>query len=182
MNNDLAMNEIRIAEETVKKIDEAKRGLLFSLETINELKRIQGAAVKHPIQISLSNGAMGASGLRIDGLFTQEELYDMVITRAEKKARAAYEALKKVNNTKIEDEAKAEPKAAPESEPKEKEEHTPRMYIDHDLVTELYFKQGLNVQQIVEKTGYGLSSVYKHIQQTQKARMLDAKERARQRH
>ncbi len=175
MNNDLAMNEIRIAEETLKKMDEAKRGLLFSLEVINELTRIQEAAVEYPIQISLGNGAMGAAGLRIDALFTQKELYDIVMTRAEEKSKAAYDTLKVINGEKVETRPKVEPKAEPK-----KEEHTPRMYIDHELVTDLYFKKGLNVQQIVDKTGYGLSSVYKHIQKVQKARMLDAKERARQ--
>ena len=191
MNTDLAMNEIRIAEETLKRLDESKRSLLFALEVKNELNRITEIPVELPVAVYLGNMANGGIGMNINGLFTQEELHDFVMTRAEAKAKEAFDALKGINAGQIETRPKEEPKVVPipeqktETKPKkepkqETPERTPRVYIDHDLVTDMYFKKGMTVPQIVEKTGYGLSSVYKHVQRVQKAKLEAAKERARQ--
>ena len=220
MNTDLAMNEIRIAEETLKKLDENKRSLLFALEVKNELKRITEIPVELPVSIYLGNMSNGGIGMNINGLFTQEELHDFVMTKAEAKAKDAFEALKTINAGQIETRPKEEPKAEqyeckncanqstekcrsctvlenngvrvskpthfeePETKPKEEPkketpERTPRVFVDHNLVADMYFKKGMHVEQICEKTGYGLSSVYKHIQREQKARLQAEKERAR---
>ena len=190
MNTDLAMNEIRIAEETLKKLDENKRSLLFALEVKNELKRITEIPVELPVSIYLGNMSNGGIGMNINGLFTQEELHDFVMARAEAKAKDAFDALKVINAGQIETRPKEEPEIVPtpeqkaETKPKEEPkketpERTPRVFVDHNLVADMYFKKGMHVEQICEKTGYGLSSVYKHIQREQKERLKAEKERAR---
>ena len=203
MNTDLAMNEIRIAEETLKKLDENKRSLLFALEVKNELKRITEIPVELPVSIYLGNMSNGGIGMNINGLFTQEELHDFVMNKAEAKAKDAFEALKSLNSgtidgvkrlgekiysleTRPREEPKVETAPEPKTETKPKKEpkqetpeRTPRVFVDHATITDLYFKKGMNVNQIVEKTGYGLSSVYKHVQREQKARLQAEKERAR---
>ena len=54
-----------------------------------------------------------------------------------------------------------------------------RKKINDKLIEELYYKQGKTVKEIVEQTGYGESTIFKHISDMKAAKTKAAKECAR---
>ena len=183
MNYSKAMDVMRATEKKVKSLETANKDMLFALNVLGELEKLKNAECPISIYINIPTGTTEA-GLRIDQLFNPMTVISLIKAQAETVAKKSYEKLMILNGQAddlTKEETEEEPEEEPKEEPKEElKERKPVVHVDNEVIEDLYFNKGYTVNQIVEATGYGMSSVYKHIQNLQAEKRRAAKECARQ--